>query len=60
MQLHVAFDLIEELVTGLDVKIEPSIRSPQNHHQEIFMMNDELIGSEGRIEEVLVLINPAL
>jgi hypothetical protein len=42
------------------VKIEPSIRSPQNHHQEIFMMNDELIGFEGRIEEVLVLINPAL
>src|SRR5215204_244820 len=41
MQLHVAFDLIEELIAGLDMKIEPSIRPAQNHHQEIFVMDDQ-------------------
>ena len=60
MQLHIAFDLIKELVTGLNVKIESSIRAAQNHHQEVFVMNDELVGSERRVKEVLVLIDPAL
>jgi hypothetical protein len=52
--------LIEELVTGLDVKIKPSIRPAQNHHQKIFVMDDELVGSERRVEQVLILIDPTL
>jgi hypothetical protein len=60
VQLHVAFDLIKELVTRLDVKIQASIRAAQNHHQKIFVMDDELVGFERRVEEVLIFIDPAL
>jgi hypothetical protein len=59
VQLHIPFDLIEKLVAGLDVKIQSSIRTAQNHHEKIFLVDDELVGFEGRVEEMLVLLNPA-
>ena len=40
MQLHIPFDLVEELVARFDVEIEPRIGPAQYHHKEIFVMHD--------------------
>ena len=58
MQLHVPFDLVEELVPWFDVEIEPRIGTAQYHHKEIFMVNEQAIGPERRIEVILVVGNP--
>jgi hypothetical protein len=60
MQLHLPFDLIKKLIARLDVKIQARIWPAQDHDQEIFMMDEEAIGLERRVEEVLILIDPAL
>src|ERR1051325_318667 len=60
VKLHIAFHLIKELIPGLDMKIEPRIGSPKDHHEKVFMMDQQLVGPKRRVEVALVLLNPAL
>src|SRR5918992_4425431 len=58
MQLHIALDLVEELVAGLYVKIEARVRPAQHHDQEVFVTDNETVRSERRAEVFLVLLDP--
>jgi hypothetical protein len=60
VQFDVAFDLIEELLAGLEVEIEPRVRARQHHDNELRIMRQSRGSSEGRIEEMLVLSDPEL
>ena len=42
------------------MEVEPRIRPAQYHHKEILMMNEQAIGSDRRIEIILVVIYPLL
>ena len=53
MQLHIAFDLVEKLVTRFDVKIQPRIRPAEDHDEKVFVANDKTVSPEWRVEVVL-------
>jgi hypothetical protein len=52
--------LIKELVTGLNVKIEASIRPPEYHDQKILVVDQELVGFEWGVEKRCVVLDPSL
>jgi hypothetical protein len=58
VELHVAFDLIKELIPRFDMKVEPRIRPTKYHDQEVLMTNNEAIRPEWRVEVILVFFNP--
>jgi len=60
MQLYVALDLIKEFIGGLDVKVQPGVRTMDDHDYEFFLMDDHPVGFVRRRKQVLVLVNPAL
>jgi hypothetical protein len=58
MQFHASFHLIEELVPGFDMEVEPRIGPAQDHHQEILVVNQQTIGSERRVEVRVIFVDP--
>src|SRR5215471_15723810 len=58
--LDVAVNLIEELLARLDVKVEAHVRPGEDHDDEILIVREHAVGLERRLEEMPVLLDPAL
>jgi len=58
LQHHVAFQLVEELIAGVNVEVSPSVRATDDHDHKLGVLPDHL-GPHWRLQQVTVLIDPA-
>src|SRR5690348_346942 len=58
MQLDFAVNLLKEFFAGFAMKIEPRVRTVQDHHKKIFVVRDYPAGLVRRIEKLPVFLDP--
>jgi hypothetical protein len=59
VQVHVAFDLVEELLVRVDVKVGALVGAADHHDDEVRSGGKHLLVAHRRLEQVLVFGEPA-
>jgi hypothetical protein len=59
LEHHVALELVEELLHRIDMKVRALVRSADDLHRHVAVLEHFLV-ADRRLEQVLVLLDPAL